>query len=121
MTIHNMHNPHHFNHSRSSGPSLPSPLEIAELAKFDDMLTNEAEDEKIRKRILYLKDASNKLKMKIESTANFKYFLIPFALIPLFWPFILVFYLSFKKQKEAFDQQTGMALEYWQLELRDLE
>ena len=91
------------------------------MAKFDDLLDGESPYEIKRKRIIYLKDAAQKMKSGKEMMSKYKYVLIPFAIIPLFWPFLFFAYHLFKKQMKLRESQFLMALQYWKLEISDLQ
>jgi hypothetical protein len=93
----------------------PSLLEIKQLAEFDASLGNETEDEKRRKRIAYLKDAANQAKMGASMLKGFGCFVIPFAIIPVFWPFLIFFWFMRKKALGLMDSQLDLALSYWEI------
>ena len=107
---------HHSHHV-----ALPNPLDIAEMAKFDDTLDGESVAEQRRKQRLYLRDAGRKIKSGREVLSKFKFVFIPFAIIPIFWPFLFFAYHLFKKQKQLHEAQFSAALEYWTFELSDLQ
>ena len=91
----------------------PSPLEIKQLAEFDAALGETPEDEKRRKRIVYLRDAVRQMQMGASMLKGFGCFVIPFAIIPIFWPFLLFFWFIRKKALGLMGTQLQSALEYW--------
>jgi len=93
----------------------PSPLEIKQLAEFDASLGGIPVEEKRRKRVVYLKDAVRQTQAGASVLKGFGCFLIPFAIIPLFWPFLIFFWFMRKKTTGLMNSQLDSALEYWQI------
>jgi len=98
---------HHY-HSRG-----PSPLEIKQLADFDASLGDASEEEKRRKRVVYLRDAARQMQTGASLLKGFGCFIIPFAIIPIFWPFLFFFGFMRKKALGLMGSQLENALEYW--------
>ncbi len=98
---------HHYHSQRSS------PLEIKQLAEFDASLGDAPEEEKRRKRIVYLKDAARQMQTGSSMLKGFGCLLIPFAIIPIFWPFLFFFWFMRKKALGLMESQQASALEYW--------
>lgn len=113
MTIHMGHHHHH--------ASRPSPLDVGEMARFDDTLDECDDAERKRRRIIYLRDAIQKLRTAKSMGKAFTCVLIPFAIIPVFWPFLIFMYVIMKKQGEAIDQQVLTAMQYWDLTPYDID
>ena len=90
-----------------------SPLEIGELADFDVSLGNLPEEEKRRRRVIYLRDAVAQLEMGKALMKGFGCIMIPFFIVPIFWPFIAFFWYMRKKAAATIDRQTRSALAYW--------
>lgn len=91
----------------------PSPLEIKQLAEFDASLGDAPEAEKRRKRIVYLNDAVRQIGLGQSILKGFGCVLIPFAIIPLFWPVLFFMWFVRKKALGLMDSQLQSALEYW--------
>lgn len=104
---------HHY-HQRKS------PLEISELAEFDSQLGDIPDDEKRKKRILYIKDAQGQLNVAKDMMKGMGCIMIPFYIIPLFWPFLIFFKLAKKKSANLIDAQLDRALEYWDLDHHEI-
>jgi len=91
----------------------PNPLEIKQLAEFDASIENDSEGEKRRKRIIYLRDAVRQNETAISTFKAFGCLLIPFALIPIFWPFLIFIWFMRKKSTDLIGTHLATALEYW--------
>ena len=98
---------HHYHSHR------PSPLDIKQLAEFDASLGDTPEEEKRRKRIVYLRDAVRQMQMGASMLKGFGCFIIPFAIIPIFWPFLIFFWFMRKKALGLMGAQLNNAVEYW--------
>ena len=99
---------HHYHSQR------PSPLEIKQLAEFDASLGDaEPGEEKKRKRVVYLRDAVRQMQTGASLLNGFGCFVIPFAIIPIFWPFLFFFWFMRKKALGLMESQLNNALEYW--------
>jgi len=106
---------HHHHNSR------PSPLEIQQLAQFDASLGEVSDGEARRKRILYLKDAVQQMNVGKNLLKGFGCFVIPFAIVPLFWPFLFFFWFMRKKTVEHMNAQLDSALQYWGIQREELQ
>ncbi|MFC1601729.1 hypothetical protein ACFL34_05215 [Candidatus Sumerlaeota bacterium] len=106
----------HHHHS-----TRPSPLEIKQLAEFDAALGDLPDADKKRRRIVYLRDAMQQMGVQKSALEGFGLLLIPLILIPCFWPFVGFFWFMRKKARALMDAQLVNALEYWDLEGRDLQ
>jgi len=85
------------------------------LAEFDASLGDATEDEKRGKRVAYLKDAVNQAQLGASILKGFGCFIIPFAIIPIFWPFLIFFWLMRKKALDLMKSQLDLALSYWEI------
>jgi hypothetical protein len=107
---------HHYHSHR------PSPLEIKQLAEFDASLGDISESDKRKRRIIYLRDAMQQISI---GKTIFKGFglliLIPFILIPIFWPFLAFFWFMKKKATGLMDTQVTNALEYWNIQRSEVD
>lgn len=113
MTIH-VGNSHHHHH-------MPNPLDIAQMAIFDDTLDECDEEEKRRRRVIYLKDAIQKTRNAAVIFKVMGCVMAPFFIIPIFWPFLYLMYVLYKKQKQAMRQQLQNALEYWDIPAAEVD
>jgi hypothetical protein len=98
----------------------PNPLEIKQLAEFDASLGNDSEEEKRRKRIIYLRDAARQNQTALSVFKVFGFLFIPFALIPCFWPFLIVVWLLRKKSADLIGTHLATALEYWGIQQHEI-
>ena len=107
---------HHYHSHR------PSPLEIKQLAEFDASLGDIPESDKRQRRIIYLRDAMQQISV---GKTIFKGFglliLIPFILIPIFWPFLAFFWFMKKKAIGLMDTQIANALDYWNIQRNEID
>ena len=94
----------------------PSPLEIKQLAEFDAALGDISEAEKKERRIIYLRDAMQQLDIGKSLFKGFGCLLIPFMLIPIFWPFLFFFWFMKKNMTRLMENQLHNALDYWQIQ-----
>ena len=100
--------------------SGPGPLEIRELAQFDAALGDLPEAEKRRKRIAYLREAFRQAQAGIDMMKKSGCILIPFAIIPIFWPVLWFARAARRKMEEQVQAQVRAALDYWNLAPNDL-
>lgn len=107
----------HVHTYRHSGPG---PLEIRELAQFDAALGEIAEDEKRRKRIAYLREAVLQAQTGIEMMKKSGCIMVPFAIIPIFWPILWFARAARRKMTENLQAQVRAAMDYWNLAPGDL-
>ncbi len=98
---------HHYHTHR------PSPLEIKQLAEYDAFLGEAPESEKRKKRLLYLRDALRQMQTGASLLKGFGCLIIPFAIIPIFWPFLLFSWFIRRKALGLMGSQLENALEYW--------
>ena len=101
---------HHYHSHR------PSPLEITQLAQFDAALGEVPDSDKKRRRIVYLRDAMQQIGVGKSFLKGFGILVIPFAIIPLFWPFLIFFWFFRKKAATLMDSQLANALDYLGIE-----
>ena len=106
---------HHYHSHR------PSPLEIKQLAEFDAALGDIPDSEKKRRRIVYLRDAMQQIGVGKSFLKGFGIFMIPFVIIPLFWPFLGFFWFVRKKAATLMDSQLFNALDYWGIEKHEID
>ena len=102
-----MEHTHHF-HSYQRNP-----LDIKQLAEFDSTITELTQTEQRRRRLIYLRDAAQQARMGKSFLKGFGWLLIPFAIIPIFWPFLIFFWFIRKKAVSMIEIQLKNALEYW--------
>jgi len=95
----------HYHHRNS--------LEIRGLIEFDASIAHLTQSEQRRRRLTYLRDAAQKTKTGQSMLQGFGWLLIPFAIIPIFWPFFIFVWFIRKKAGSAIDTQLKNALEYW--------
>ena len=99
----------------------PSPLEIKQLAEFDATLGDLPDLDKRQRRIIYLRDATQQMGMQKNVFKGFGCLLIPFAIIPIFWPFLIFFWLIKKNANKLVDSQFINALDYWNIQLQEVK
>ena len=99
----------------------PSPLEIKQLAEFDATLGDLPDLDKRQRRIIYLRDATQQMGMQKNVFKGFGCLLIPFAIIPIFWPFLIFFWLIKKNANKLVDSQLINALDYWNIQLQEVK
>jgi hypothetical protein len=102
-----MEHTHHF-HSYQQNP-----LDIKQLAEFDATIDNLTQTEQRRRRLVYLRDAAQQARMGKSFLKGFGWLVIPFAIIPIFWPFLIFFWFIRKKAGSMIDTQLLNALDYW--------
>ena len=98
----------HINHYHQRNP-----LEIQQLAEFDATIANLTQTEQRRRRLIYLRDAAQQARMGKSFLKGFGWLLIPFAIIPIFWPFLIFFWFIRKKAGSMMEKQLINALDYW--------
>ena len=107
---------HHYHSYR------PSPLEIKQLAEFDASLGDLPEAEKKKRLIIYLRDATQQINVGKSLLKKLGFvFIIPFVIIPLFWPFLIFFWFMRKKAGALMDNQLANALDYWSIQKHEIE
>ena len=105
--MNHMHHGHHFSSYQQN------PLDIKQLAEFDETISQYTQTEQRRRRLIYIRDAAQKLKMGKAMLKGFGWFMIPLAIIPIFWPFFIFAWYMKKKANSMMDTQLENALEYW--------
>ena len=98
----------HFHHNHQ-----PNPLDIKQLAEFDASIENLTQSEQRRRRVIYLRDGAEKIKTGKSLLKGFGWLMIPFAIIPIFWPFFAIFWYIRKKAGSMMKTQFKNALDYW--------
>ena len=97
-----------------------NPLEISELAAFDDNIASLPLEEQSQRRKAYLSQAMMQVGHGKSMMASMGCFFIPLLIIPIFWPFIIVFYLMYKKSHRMIDDYVESACRYWNIDKRDV-
>ena len=69
--------------------------------------------EQRRRRLVYLRDAAQRVRMEKPMLKGFGWLLVPFAIIPIFWPFFIIVWILKKKVSSRMETQLQNALEYW--------
>ncbi len=90
-----------------------NPLDIKRLAEFDASIAHLTQSEQRRRRLIYLRDAAQKIKTDQSMLRGYGWLLIPFAIVPIFWPFFIFLWFIRKKAVSATDVQLRNALDYW--------
>lgn len=90
-----------------------NPLDIKQLAEFDATIARFTRTEQRRRRLIYLRDAAQQVRMGRTLLKGFGWLLIPFAIIPIFWPFFVFVWILRKKTGSMMETQLKNALEYW--------
>jgi hypothetical protein len=98
-----------------------SPLEISELAMFDKNIEGCSPDEAKAKRLAYLKQAMQQVGIAKSMFKGMGCVMIPMIIIPLFWPFLALFWYMRKKTMAALDSQIITACEYWNIPREEIE
>jgi hypothetical protein len=98
----------HINHNNQRNP-----LDIKRLAEFDAAIAELTQTEQRRRRLIYLRDAARQAKVGKSFLKGFGWLLIPFIIIPIFWPFLVFFWFIRKKAGSMMEKQLIDALDYW--------
>ena len=101
------------NHMNHYGGYRQNPLDIQGLAEFDEAISQYSQTEQRRRRLIYLRDAAQQLKTGKAMLKGFGWMMIPFAIIPIFWPFFIFMWYMRKKANSMMNSQLQNALEYW--------
>lgn len=88
-------------------------LDVKELAEFDATIAQFTQTEQRRRRLIYLRDAAGQVRMGKSILKGFGWLLIPFAIIPIFWPFFIFVWILRKKAGTMMETQLKNALDYW--------
>jgi hypothetical protein len=92
-----------------------NPLDIKQLAEFDATIAQFTQTEQRRRRLIYLRDAAQQVRMGKSILKGFGWLLVPFAIIPIFWPFFVFVWILRKKAGSMMETQLKNALEYWDI------
>jgi hypothetical protein len=92
-----------------------NPLDIKQLAEFDATIAQFTQTEQRRRRLIYLRDAAQQVRMGKSILKGFGWLLVPFAIIPIFWPFFVFVWIRRKKAGSMMETQLKNALEYWDI------
>ena len=98
----------HINHYHQRNP-----LDIKQLAEFDATIAELTQTEQRRRRLIYLRDAAEQARVGKSFLKGFGWLMIPFAIIPIFWPFLIFFWFIRKKAGSMMETQLINALDYW--------
>ncbi|MBN2712543.1 MAG: hypothetical protein JXR97_08960 [Planctomycetes bacterium] len=98
-----------------------NPLDIGEMARFDETLDEYEESEKRRKRVIYLKSALQKINAGKSLLKSMGCLIIPFLLVPVFWPVLLILYVVLKSNHKQMRHQFKSALEYWDINISEVD
>ena len=90
-----------------------NPLDIKQLAEFDADIAHLTPTEQRRRRLIYLRDAAQKMRTGRSMLKSFGWFMIPLAIIPIFWPFFGILWIFRNKAGKMMETQLENALEYW--------
>lgn len=104
---------HHHSHEHGQ-------LDIRELANFDASLGDIPESDKRQKRIIYLRNALQQVKVGKKIMKGFGCLLIFFMFIPIFWPFLIFFLVMRKNASGLIDNQINNALDYWKIDKSEI-
>jgi Fe2+ transport system protein B len=97
-----------------------NPFEISELANFDKNIENIPKDQQMEKRRQYLDQALKKMKYNKNIIKSFGCFLIPFVIIPLFWPMLIFMYFIKKNYMKNLNDNIESACKYWNININDI-
>ncbi len=98
-----------------------SPFEISELAAFDKNIEGCSEAERRQKHIAYLEQSLDQVEYGKSLFKAMGCFFIPFIIIPLFWPILLIMWIMKNRAFRMLDSQIDDALGFWDLARSDLE
>ena len=88
-------------------------LDKRELAEFDASISHLTQSEQRRRRLTYLRDEAQKIKTGQSMLKGYGWLLIPFAIIPIFWPFFIFVWFIRKKSHSMKETQLKNALDHW--------
>src|SRR5579884_1608917 len=110
---------HHWHHSRAYGsPGYGyHPLSPQGMMAFTSTLAGLPPDEVRKAKQLYLLDALTAYEARQRSYAAFAVLQLLFAVIPCFWPVLLVQVLMINSSRNASRQMIANALEVWRDDL----
>lgn len=87
-----------------------NPLEISELAKFDEAISQYSQSEQRRRRLDYLRDSVQQIRTQ---RSRMGILMILCAVIPIFWGFFIILWFLRRMDKSRMENQLENALEYW--------
>jgi hypothetical protein len=90
-----------------------NPLEIKELAEFDETISLYSRTEQKSRRLIYLGDAVQKMRTGKSILKGFGWIMVPLAKIPIFWPFFIFVWFARKKAATMIEAQLCNAMKYW--------
>ncbi len=93
-----------------------NPLEIRELAEFDESIARYSRSEQKSRRLIYLGDAVQKMRKGKYILRGFGWIMIPLALIPILWPFFIFVWFARKKAAKMIEAQLPKAMKYWEID-----
>jgi len=102
------HNHHYYGYHRN-------PLDVKQLAEFDAAIAQYTKTEQRRRRLDYLREAAEKISKSKGMLNGYGWLLIPFAIVPIFWPFFIILWVFRKKAGSKMETQLQNALEYWSI------
>ena len=105
---------HHHHHPREN------PLEIGRLAAFDADLGDVPEDERRRKRLAYIEQALMEVGYGRSMVKSFGCLMVPFAIIPIFWPFLAFTYFAMRRSMRMLDGYVAGACRYWDIDPEEI-
>jgi hypothetical protein len=108
---------HHWHHSRAYGGGYYNPLSPQGMMAFTSTLAGLPPDEVRKAKRLYLLDALTAFEARQRSYAAFAVLQLLFAVIPCFWPILLVQVLMINSSRNASRQMIANALEVWRDDL----
>ncbi len=108
-------------HIHYIGDYQRNPLEIKELAEFDESISQYSRTEQKSKRLIYLGDAVQKMRTGKSILKGFGWVMIPLAIIPIFWPFFIFMWYARKKTASLIEIQLRNAMRYWGISEWEIE
>ena len=108
-------------HIHYIGDYQRNPLEIRELVEFDESISQFSRTEQKSKRLIYLGDAVQKMRTGKSIIKGFGWLMIPFAIIPIFWPFFIFLWYTRKKTASLMEAQLRNAMRYWGISEWEIE
>jgi hypothetical protein len=86
---------------------------IKSLEEFDEAISQCSQSEQRRRRLSYLREAAQQMRMGKSLLKGFGWFMIPLAIIPILWPFFIFAWFMRKKAGSIMESQLENALKYW--------
>jgi hypothetical protein len=97
-----------------------NPFEISELAEFDNNIKSYTKSEQLDKRKAYLIQAINKIGYEKKLLNSLGCMMIPFLIIPLFWPVLIFMHYTKRKAIKLINEQIESACLYWNIDKKEL-